>query len=112
MTPFKLDSYNYVDNGVYTYGGERIQTNFIVRLLAVPDKLFYHIIKGNKEILSNFFLYARNLIFGTTKVKQSYIFNGVELGTWVHKQRYKYNDNKIEKNRILKLEKLGDWVWK
>ena len=50
--------------------------------------------------------------FGTTNVKQSYVFNGVELGTWVHKQRYKYNDNKIEKNRILKLEKLGDWAWK
>ena len=69
MTPFKLDSYKFVDNGVYTYGDERIQTNFIVRLLAVPDKLIYHIIKGNKEIFSNFFLYARNLLFGTTKVK-------------------------------------------
>jgi hypothetical protein len=69
MTPFKLDSYKFIDNGVYTYGDERIQTNFIVRLLAVPDKLIYHIIKGNKEIFSNFFLYARNLLFGTTKVK-------------------------------------------
>ena len=69
MTPFKLKSYKYLDNGVYTYGGEQIQTSFIVRLLAVPDKLYYHIVKGNKEILFNFFLYARNLIFGTTRVR-------------------------------------------
>ncbi len=69
MTPFKLDSYKFIDDGVYTYGEKSIKTNLILRLLAVPDKLYYHFIKGNKEILSNLFLYTLNLIFGTTKVK-------------------------------------------
>ena len=69
MTPFKLDSYKFINDGVYTYGEKSIKTNFILRLLAVPDKLHYHFIKGNKEIISNLFLYAINLIFGTTKVK-------------------------------------------
>jgi hypothetical protein len=69
MTPFKLESYKYIDDGEYTFGDERIKTSLIYRLLAIPDKLHYHLIKGNKEIFSNFFLYAKNLLLGTTKVK-------------------------------------------
>lgn len=68
-SPFKLDAYNYIEDGVFTYGDEFIKSSLLLRLLAVPDKLYYHIIKGNKELFSNLFMYARNLIYGTTKVK-------------------------------------------
>ena len=68
-SPFKLDAYNYIEDGVFTYGDEFIKSSFLLRLLAVPDKLYYHIIKGNKDLFSNLFMYARNLIYGTTKVK-------------------------------------------
>jgi len=68
-SPFNLESYKWIEDGVFTFGDEFIKAPLILRLMAAPDKLWVHIIKGNKEIFSNFFLYARNLIFGTTKVK-------------------------------------------
>ena len=66
---FNLESYKWIEDGVFTFGNEFIKAPLILRLMAAPDKLLVHIIKGNKEIFSNLFLYARNLIFGTTKVK-------------------------------------------
>ena len=69
-TPFKLASYKWIEDGVFTYANKHIVAPMILRLLAAPDKLFTHIIKGDKEIYSNSFMYAKNLIFGTTKVKR------------------------------------------
>ena len=70
-TPFKLKSYEWVEDGVFKYGNKLIKTPLIFRLLAAPDKLYVHIIKGNKEIFSNLLMYAKNLIFGITKRKDS-----------------------------------------
>ena len=68
-TPFKLDAYKWIEDGVFTYGGEFIRAPFSLRLLAAFDKLYIHLIKGDKKIFSNLFMYASNLILGTTKVK-------------------------------------------
>ena len=65
----KLKAYSYIEDGVFKYGNHFIKAPFILRILAVFDKLYYHIIKGNKNFYSNLFLYLRNLIFATTKVK-------------------------------------------
>ena len=65
----KLKAYSYIEDGVFKYGNDFIKAPFILRILAVFDKLYYHIIMGNKNIYSNLLLYLRNLIFGTTKVK-------------------------------------------
>lgn len=64
-----LKAYNYIENGVFKYGNQFISAPFILRISAVFDKLYYHIIKGNKNIYSNLLLYIKNLIFATTKVK-------------------------------------------
>ena len=66
---FRLKSYEWIEDGVFKYGNKFINTPLILRLLAVPDKLYIHVIKGNKEIFSNLFMYTKNLIFGTVKVK-------------------------------------------
>ena len=66
---FKLDAYEWIEDGVFTYGGKFIRAPFRLRLFAAFDKLYYHIIKGETKIFSNLFMYATNLIFGTTKVK-------------------------------------------
>jgi len=66
---FALPAYKFLEDGVYTYGGKFLTAPLRLRLLAVPAKLYVHIIKGNKEILSNFIMYLRNLIFGVTRVK-------------------------------------------
>jgi len=70
-TPFKLKSYEWVEDGVFKYGNKLINTPLIFRLLAVPDKLYIHLIKGDKEIFSNLFMYVKNLIFGITKRKNA-----------------------------------------
>ena len=66
---FVLPSYNFLADGVYTYGGKSCRAPLYLRLLAVPAKLYVHIVKGNKEILSNFKLYLINLILGQNRVK-------------------------------------------
>lgn len=66
---FELQAYKFLDDGVYTYGGKSCRAPLYLRLLAVPAKLYVHIIKGNKEILYNFNMYLKNLIFGQTRVK-------------------------------------------
>jgi hypothetical protein len=70
-TPFKLKSYEWIEDGIFKYGNKFINTPLIFRLLAAPDKLYIHLIKGNKEIFSNLFMYFKNLIFGTTKRKDA-----------------------------------------
>ena len=70
-TPFKLKSYEWVEDGIFKYGNKFINTPLILRLIAAPDKLYIHLIKGNKEIFSNLFMYAKNLIFGITKRKDA-----------------------------------------
>jgi len=66
---FVLPAYSFLADGVYAYGGKSCRVPLYLRLLAVPAKLYVHIIKGNKEILSNFKMYLTNLIFGQTRVK-------------------------------------------
>ncbi len=66
---FALPAYKFIEDGVYTYGNMFIKTPLYLRLIAVPAKLFVHIVKGDKQILSNFSLYVKNLFFGITKVK-------------------------------------------
>ena len=67
---FALKAYNFIEDGVYTYGGKSCRAPLYLRLIAVPAKLYVHIIKGNLDILYNFGMYLRNLIFGQTKVKR------------------------------------------
>ena len=66
---FSLPAYKFVEDGIYTYGGQFLTAPLRLRLLAVPAKLYVHIVKGNTEILSNFIMYLKNLIFGVTRVK-------------------------------------------
>tara|TARA_B100001250_G_scaffold414386_1_gene452429 strand:+ start:5169 stop:6707 length:1539 start_codon:yes stop_codon:yes gene_type:complete len=66
---FKLPAYNFLEDGVYAYGGKSCRAPLYLRLIAVPAKIYVHWIKGNKEILSNFTMYFTNLIFGQTRVK-------------------------------------------
>ncbi|MDC6466075.1 hypothetical protein PQZ36_00765 [Flavobacteriaceae bacterium] len=66
---FVLPAYKFIEDGLYTYGGVFLKTPLYMRLLAVPAKLYVHIIKGDTEIITNFGLYFKNLIFGITKVK-------------------------------------------
>ena len=66
---FDLPAYKYIEDGVFTYGDVSIQAPLYLRLIAVPAKLFVHIVKGDKQIISNFSLYVKNLIFGISKVK-------------------------------------------
>ena len=66
---FALPAYKFIEDGVYSYGDVFLKTPLYMRLIAVPAKLFVHIVKGDREILSNFSLYFKNLIFGITKVK-------------------------------------------
>ena len=68
-TQFKLDSYKYIEDGVFKYGGELIKTSFLMRLSAVYDKYIQGRLRGDKVVLSKLYLYIPNLIFGTTKVK-------------------------------------------
>jgi|TARA_Y100000992_G_scaffold256754_1_gene190351 hypothetical protein len=67
---FALKAYDFIEDGVYTYGGKSCRAPLYLRLIAVPAKLYVHIIKGNLDILYNFGMYLRNLIFGQTKVKR------------------------------------------
>lgn len=68
-TQFKLDSYKYIEDGVFKYGGELIKTSFFMRVSAVYDKYIQGRLRGDEVILSKLYLYIPNLIFGTTKVK-------------------------------------------
>jgi hypothetical protein len=64
-----LKAYNYIEDGVFKYGNEFIRAPFILRISAVLDKFYYHILKGNKELYTNALLYIKNLILAQTKVK-------------------------------------------
>lgn len=66
---FKLDSYKYISDGVFTYGDKFIKAPFFLRLIAIYDKLVQSYLKGDKEIFSKLYLYVPNLIFGTTKTR-------------------------------------------
>jgi hypothetical protein len=66
---FVLPAYDFLEDGVYSYAGKSCRAPLYLRMLAVPAKLYVHIIKGNKEILYNFNMYLQNLFFGQTKVK-------------------------------------------
>ena len=66
---FKLPAYDFLEDGVYAYGGISCRAPLHLRLIAVPAKLYVHWVKGNKEILSNFRMYFTNLILGQTRVK-------------------------------------------
>ena len=48
---------------------------------------------------------------GTSRVRQSYKVNGFRLGGWVHKQRNKYAEGKLSKDRQHRLETLPEWRW-
>ena len=67
IKPFKLESYKWVDNGVFTYANKIISTPFFLRLKAVPAKIYSRIISGDKELFSNLLTYTSNLILGKTK---------------------------------------------
>ena len=67
---FELPAYGFLEDGVYTYGNKTCRAPLYLRLLAVPAKLYVHFIKGNTEIITNFQMYLKNLIFGQTKVKR------------------------------------------
>ena len=69
---FELPAYGFLEDGVYTYGNKTCRAPLYLRLLAVPAKLYVHFIKGNTEIITNFQMYLKNLIFGQTKVKGKY----------------------------------------
>jgi hypothetical protein len=64
-----LKAYEYIEDGVYKYGGKSLSPDFLLRVSPVLDKIISHIITGNKSIFSNIFLHLNNLIFNTTKVK-------------------------------------------
>ena len=66
---FKLDSYHFEKDGVYKYGGKLLRSPLYLRLLAVPAKLYAYLIKGDKEILYNFNMHLKNLMFGQRQVK-------------------------------------------
>ena len=65
---FKIDSYNFIEDGIYEYGGKILKAPFIYRTLSVPYKVLYSIEKGNIDFIKNFGRYFKNLIFGRTKV--------------------------------------------
>ena len=65
----KLKAYEYIEDGVYKYGGKSLNISLFLRISAVVDKITSHILTGNKSIYSNIFLHLNNLIFNTTKVK-------------------------------------------
>jgi hypothetical protein len=68
-TQFKLESYKYVEDGVFKYGDELIKTSFLMRIRAVYDKLIQGYHRGDTDFFSKLSLYIPNLIFGTTRVK-------------------------------------------
>ncbi len=64
-----LGSYKYVEDGVFLYNNERIQTNFRLRAITTFFKLIFNIQKGNFDFIENFSLYLNNFIKGERKVK-------------------------------------------
>ena len=68
-TQFTLESYEYVEDGVFKYGNEIIKTSLLMRIKAIYDKLIQGFLRGDTEFLSKLYLYIPNLLLGTTKVK-------------------------------------------
>lgn len=65
-----LKAYKYIQDGVFTYGDKFIKVPFVLRFLALPDKFIYHILKGNRQIISNLPMYINNLLLGRTAIKK------------------------------------------
>ena len=65
---FKIESYNFLEDGIYQYGGKTLKAPFLFRILSVPYKVLYSLEKGNVDFIKNFGRYFKNLIFGRTKV--------------------------------------------
>ena len=68
-TQFKLDSYKFLEDGVYSYGGKLIKAKAYMRYYAIFDKLYQSYIRGDRDLFSKLSLYIPNLIFGTNKVR-------------------------------------------
>ena len=56
---FTLPAYKYIEDGVYSYGGSKLVAPLYLRMMAVPAKLFVYYTKGNTDIFTNFFMYAK-----------------------------------------------------
>jgi superfamily II DNA or RNA helicase len=48
---------------------------------------------------------------GSPRVPQSHKVDGLDLGTWVVAQRYKYNKGSLAANRGRRLEEVPGWSW-
>jgi hypothetical protein len=49
--------------------------------------------------------------FGSAEVPQNAVFNGVQLGIWVAKQRQRYKTKRITAEQIRLLNECRDWIW-
>jgi hypothetical protein len=48
---------------------------------------------------------------GHARVPQHYRQNGIQLGTWIGKQRAKHNRGHLPKDKVKRLESLKGWSW-
>jgi hypothetical protein len=64
---FELETYKYLEDGVYTYANKFIKAPFRLRFLAVLSKLYQAFLKGDYQILYKLYLYIPNLIYGRTR---------------------------------------------
>lgn len=64
---FELETYKYIEDGIYTYANKYITAPFKIRLLAVLSKLYNAFLRGDFEIISKLYLYIPNLIYGRTR---------------------------------------------
>jgi superfamily II DNA or RNA helicase len=49
--------------------------------------------------------------FGSAEVPQNAVFNDVQLGKWVAKQRQRYKTKRITAEQIQLLNECRDWIW-
>ncbi len=64
---FELQEYKYIEDGIYSYANHIFKVPIRLRLMAIISKIRQALLRGDKKIIKNIYLYIPNLIFGTTK---------------------------------------------